>query len=224
MPSLKLAAKQPTYSSYAEVSQTSPMRWRVYLANKNGVLTAQSNWWKCKDFLNDTVFFLETGYAFSIYGYNGGYQVNDKIVYVGVKNIPENVPFLDNLKVLNAFLKDQEMPEVEVYTVEGVQYMLGIPRMYFENTFYISAITSLIRGCVYAPVSTIQDIMSIEPTTKSVKYQTSIKKWLTPKTREKFREILYLNYQYHGKEFQGEYAIHNAGLQSWTNSPMSAEF
>ena len=224
MPSLKLAAKQPSFNSYAEVLQLSPMRWRVYFADDNGELTAQSNWWKCKDFLNDTVFFLSTGKAFSIYGYNGGYKVNDDLVYVGVKDIPKNVPFLENLKVLNTFLKEQGMPEVSTVEVEGVQYMLCIPRVYFENTFYVSAITSLIRGCVYGSVETIQDIMEAEPTTQNEKYQTSIRKWLTPKTRDKFKDIVYLNYQYHGKEFKASIHIHDAGIQAWTNSPMSKEF
>jgi hypothetical protein len=224
MQSLTITSKPKSFGSYAEVSQTSPMRWRVYFADKDNVLHPQSNWWKCKDFLNDTVFFLATGKGFSIYGYNGAYEVNDPFVYVGVKDIPTDVPFLENLKVLNSFLNSQRMPEIEVELVEGVQYMLVIHRVYFENTFYISAITSLIRGCVYGTVKTIDDIFAAESTISSPTYKKSVTNWLSPKTREKFKKIVYLNYQYHGDTYNSVYNVHDAGLQSWTNSPMSKEF
>ena len=224
MQSLTITPNPKTFSSYSEVNQPSPMRWRVYFADKDNVLHPQSNWWKCKDFLNDVVFYLATGKVFSIWSFNNEHQVNDEVVYMGLKAIPDHVPFIDNLKILNKFLDQQQMPSVGIVDVEGVQYMLTIPRIYFENTFYVSAITSLIRGCVYGTVKTVDDIFVAEGTINNPKYKTSVIKWLSPQTREKFKKLLYLNYQYSGHKFVTDSAIHNAGLQAWTNSPMSKEF
>lgn len=207
-------------SSYAEVSQKSPMRWSVLFVNEDGVATGQHGWWKCKDFLNDCVIYLHTGRKFPMYGFNNELKLNDGVAYVALKNIPDF--FEENLGYLNEFLAERGLPVITWHEHDGgcgVQAVIGIDEKYWCSTFTISVITSMIRSCAYAKlVNDISEFWQHEPTL--VGYIDSVLPHFVPENFEKCAKILFKNYQYDGTTALtcSTYSIHNAGLQSWLNS------
>lgn len=206
--------------SYAEVSQKSPMRWCVLKVEADGSAVGQHSWWKCKDFLNDSVMYLRTGKEFPMYGYSNKLVLNDFGAYVALKSIPDF--FEDNLGHLNNWLVERGLPEILWFDHDegcGVEAVIGIPKEYWDSTFAISAITSLIRSCVYKKmVNNVSELFAQEPTLNG--FMENVDKIFKPVNFPMFNELIYKNYQYDGKgDNKNTYTIHNAGLQSWINSP-----
>jgi len=203
--------------SFSEVPQKAPLRWAVCHLDK-GTLTGQHGWWKCKDFLNDSVVYLETGKEFGVYRYNNKLKINDEGGYVALKNVPAF--FDDNIAVLNKWLKKRGFAELSLHEHDkgcNVERVILIPRIYWKNTFLISIITSLIRACVFKPEKTVEDMMKNEATFSG--YTNKVLPLFVPENVDKMNHLLYLNYQYYGKDnFSNTTAIHNAGMQTWANS------
>lgn len=203
--------------SYSEVPQVAPLRWAVcHLDGKT--LTGQHTWWKCKDFLNDSVVYLQTGKEFGIYGYQNKLKINDEGGYVALKNVPAF--FDDNIAVLNKWLAKRGFAELSLHEHDkgcGVERVILIPTPYWKNTFLISIITSLIRACVFEPETTVEAMMKRESTFNG--YETKVLPLFVPENVDKMNHLLYLNYQYFGKDnLKDTYSIHNAGMQTWANS------
>jgi hypothetical protein len=221
MPSSIKIASIPS-ASYAEVSQKSDMRWAVVHVNEEGVATGQHGWWKCKDFLNDSVIFLATGREFPMYGYQNKLTLNEEGAFVALKNIPDF--FKDNLAHLNHFLAGRDMPPISwVEHDKGckVEAVIIIPTFYWESTFTISAITSMIRSCVYKKISSMEEGFAEEPTLKG--YIEKLLPVFVVSNRPIWKGLLFKNYQYDGSTKEKVFAagtttIHNCGLQSWLNS------
>ena len=202
--------------SFLEVGQKALLRWA--LCYKNGdVFEGQHGWWKCKDFLNDVVVYLRTGKEFGIYGFNNKAQINEEGGYLALKNVPAF--FEDNLLLLNEQLLSMGLEPIECFAGAGeVEKVVLVPSFYWTNTFFISMITSLIRSCVYKKASTFAECVAEEPTLQG--YDTKMWGLLQPENFDKMNELMFLNYQYDGTKLDScdTYLIHNAGLQSWTNS------
>lgn len=204
---------------YSEVSQTAPLRW-VMMHEQDGTLTAQHTWWKCKDFLNDVVVFLRTGQQFGIYGFNNTAKINDAGGYLALKHVPPF--FAKTLKLLNEYLGSKKLPKimpVDTDKAQDVEWVLLVPSFYWTSTFAISLITSLIRACVYADESTFKKCVAHESTLEG--YFDRTMALFVPENFTKIEQLIYLNYQYSFKKppaSSSTHIIHDAGLQSWTNS------
>ncbi len=200
---------------FSEIDQKAPLRWALTYRDGD-VFAGQHGWWKCKDFLNDVVIYLQTGMEFGIYGFNNKAKLNEDGGYVALKNVPEF--FEHNLALLNEWLIERGFTPID-YMHEGDSHVILIPTEYWQNTFYISAITSLIRSCVYAKHDTFDECMAEEPTLQG--FGTKLMMQLLPENTEKFNNLLFLSYQYNRDNqppAHSTHIYHNAGLQSWINS------
>lgn len=217
---MQLSIKNIPSQSFCEVPQKSPLLWSVLFVDDAGNAEGQHGWWKCKDFLNDSVVYLRTGKEFPMYGYKNKLKLNEDGAYVALKNIPKF--FEENLGYLNTWLVERNLEPITWHEHDGnfgVQAVIGIPTDYWQSTFTISAITSLIRCCVYKQlVNNIDELFNEEPTLNG--YIDSVKKIFIPDNMPMFKQLIYKNYQYDGSNVNTpNHTIHNAGLQSWINSP-----
>jgi hypothetical protein len=223
MQMLKITVKGSGFSvssePYCEVSQVNPLRWRVCLKEGDN-LVPQSDWWKCKDFLNDVIIHLRTGKVFGIYGFKNNHKINEEGGYMALKEVHQ--AFEDNLVLLNGYLKKKEFPTIEVVPhdgkEDGTEKVVLIPSLYWQNTFYISFITAAIRACCFNKHTDVIKMMNDEE-----KFQggwfAKVDKYLDRKYTDKMNELMYLNYQYSSKTgFDHTHCIHNAGIQSWISS------
>jgi len=209
--------------SYAEVSQKAPLRWAMIVEQEDGTWAGEHNWWKCKDFLNDVVFYLRTGKEFPMYGFKNKVTKQDSHYTFALKHIPNY--FEDNLGYLNNFLVNLGHPDIGFAAdIQGhdAECAIFIPAYYFTNTFYISLITSLIRSCVYQPIVNGDDMTMFRTEPTLVDYLDQALEQFLPEMKEKKDALIYRNYQYNGNNVGGTYTIHNAGLQSWIDSKVAA--
>jgi hypothetical protein len=137
-------------STYAEVGQVNPLRWKTMFKDGDNSFVDQSGWWKCKDFLNDCVAFFKEGTKFSIYGWNNAIKKNEEGVYHYLKNIGDTQKFLYNLEVVNKRLNEDLGCAVDYLPGDqpGTAIIL-LPTAVWESTYRISLITLLIRLCNY---------------------------------------------------------------------------
>lgn len=137
-------------SSYCEVPQVNPLRWKTLHKVGDNEFVDQSGWWKCKDFLNDTVAFFKQGSKFSIYSYKNDIKANDEGVYFLLNFIANKDRFQKNLEVVNKRLNADLGCKVDVVPVDDKkQLIILIPPVCWESTYRISMITLLIRLCNY---------------------------------------------------------------------------
>jgi hypothetical protein len=201
--------------SYSEVSQIAPLRWALTY-REGDTFAGQHAWWKCKDFLNDVVIYLQTGKEFSIYGFQNKAKLNDDGGYVALKNVPDF--FEHNLALLNEGLIERGFTPID-YLHEGDSHVVLIPTEYWTNTFFISAITSLIRSCVYAKCDTFKECMDKEPTLTG--FSEKLLEQFKLENAGKFNSLLFLSHQYNNSNHPASYnthIYHDAGLQSWLTS------
>lgn len=130
----------------AEIFQPNPLRWAICKPDGKGNAEVISTWIKCKDFFNDLTYTIQTGKNFSIYGFNAASYSPPKKgqpVYFALKFLfPE---FFHNMKILNSFLKEQGVPEIEVEKQQLNSALITVPGYYFERTYNTSLVTLLIR-------------------------------------------------------------------------------
>ena len=203
------------HQSFSEIGQKAPLRWA--LCYKDGdTFQGQHGWWKCKDFLNDVVVYLQTGKEFGIYGFNNVAKINEEGGYLALKHVP--VFFEDNLLLLNEQLLSMGLEPIECFAGEGeVDKVVLVPTFYWTNTFFISMITSLIRSCVYKKAETFSQCVAEEETLSG--FYDKMMGLLTFNNFDKMNELMFLNYQYSSATPDcSTYNIHNAGLQSWCKS------
>lgn len=137
-----------------ESSQTSSIRYKLLLEDVDSTtLTEASAWFKCTDYMNDVVFATQLGKFFIAHGFDNKDKIVRGDVFLAIKDYSKF--FTDNLVVANKWLEKQGYTEfVEIITkeVENVPKglkILRIPRTYLANTFHISLIMLLIRGCTW---------------------------------------------------------------------------
>jgi len=131
--------------SYAEEDQPNPLQW--YILKKTGDTTFEnvSAPIICKDFFNDLAYTLQTGHAFSIYGFNAGsFKLpKDEPVYMFLtkttKELKENY-----YNALLPFLEEQKAGMIGFVEVSN-GILICIDRWYFENVYRISLVSLIIR-------------------------------------------------------------------------------
>jgi len=207
---------------YSEVSQVSPMRWAcLFLDHTEEKFLAESAWWKCKDFLNDVVVYHRLKREFPMYGFQNKVRLNLSGGYLALKSVGE--AFEANLAVLNTWLVKRGFDDIglmkkdEVEFSSGATHIILIPPAYWQNTFMISIITSLIRSCAFKPKKSVEELVKQEDTFNG--YWEKVSALFVPQNVEKMNTLVFLNYQYSGLTVpDSNYTIHNAGMQSWSNS------
>jgi hypothetical protein len=205
--------------SYAEVPQQSPMRWVNLTLTDDGYLKGLSRWWKCKDFMNDVVIKTMLGKSFPMYGFDNSVFSAQHCNYVGVKNVGDFfVEWVTGF--VNPWLLSKGLPEVSINPAEGcdVEWVLGIPIDYFQNTFFISSLTSIIRAGTYGKVDHFRTALEKEPTLRD-EYLDSVLEWFCLDRAEFCDSLVFVNFQYNKNMLpSSDYVFHNAGLQSWIDS------
>lgn len=135
--------------TYAEVEQSNPLRWRIMLRKKN-TLTSQSGLIKCKDFFNDVVAWKQGKHQFKIYSFDNNITFNRAGLYFVLTGISNREMFLANLDVLNDKIKKNLNTKISYYTTaRKSKVVIHIPNPLWENTYYISAVSMMIRLCNY---------------------------------------------------------------------------
>ena len=218
--------KQTDKSTYAEVPQTNPLRWKTLLKEADGSFSDQSGWIKCKDFYNDTVAFFKEGSVFSIYGYKNNIKKNEEGVYFLLKFVKDKPSFFKNIDVVNEQLHADLGCRLQAldHDVDD-EVVLLIPNELWESTYRISMVTMVVRlcnyGCVYehwndlwnthAPSYQIEHAFTQEAKNNAVRLGFKVPQ-------------MYANYWFYaGPEFNSKNKpkqtggiIHNNGVSNWS--------
>ena len=137
-------------TSYSEVPQPNPLRWRIMYRDKD-ILTSQSGLIKCKDFFNDMVAYQNAKLKFHIYGFKNDVKFNRYGVYLLLTGIADRDKFFANLDVLNARIEQDLGTKVSYYKASRGKNraIVHIPKPLWKSTYYISLVTMMIRLCNY---------------------------------------------------------------------------
>lgn len=207
---------QHTNSHYTEVSQKSPIRWRLLYQDSPDSFVTQSSWFKCKDYMNDVVVALQAKKYFSVYGFsNKDVKSNDTGIFVEIKDFGSL--FEENLGTINKIIADKwNFPPVTIeYTVDK-NLVLLFPSFYWTNTLYVSLIFSLIRCAAYnIKISSFDDMTNVETTLKKA-YLDSLEELLRSYKKEELDKFIVVTGHKISLERDDIYSIHNAGWMTWT--------
>ena len=149
---------------YSEISQKNKMRWMNVKPVGEDTYEPVSHWWKCKDFMNEVVTSFHLRKPFRIYGFSVDpktfFAEGQVHLYLIVKNI---LPAWEhNMQLINKYVMDKGMPPV-VYQQQDSFYLLTLNNAYLQNTFFMSAITLLIRMAnVETKHNSVEDIFKDE--------------------------------------------------------------
>lgn len=139
-----LSVKIVPKNTYAEESQTNPLRWYILDKQADGSFVNVSANIKCKDFFNDLAYTLQTGKTFTIYGFNAGSLglKPENPVWMLLTNTTD--AFKNNFEVMNKWLTTQGAPQIPLEDADKGLVITFDP-WYFKNTYRISLISLLIR-------------------------------------------------------------------------------
>lgn len=222
---MKFNLKLNNNSTYAEVGQKNPLRWKTLFKNSDGSFEDQSGWVKCKDFYNDTVAFFREGSKFSIYGYKNDIKKNEGGVYFLLKFIADKASFFENMAVMNSRLQKDLGCSVDVLDAEGDECIILIPNELWATTYRISMVCMVVRLCNYgykyktwddfwstnAPVYTMEHAFTAEAKKNALNLGFKV-----PAKFEKF--WWYCGEKYNSEVIKGQTGgtIHNNGCSSWS--------
>lgn len=211
---------------YAELDQPNPLRWRIVL-RKGDVLTSQSCLIKCKDFFNDIVAWKKAKKAFVIYSFSNRIKFNREGLFFHLTEIENRDLFLENLHIVDARLEQDLGVSLTVWNVAPNSVVILIPHKLFQNTYYISLLSMLIRLCNYntkytdwdsifaknAPLNLVENAF-----TDKAKHFTKNNGF---KLLTKYRKLWYNSTDgwnsASGKDLMGT-IIHNNGVCDWVKS------
>lgn len=209
----------PLKREYGEIPQANPIRWCLYHydADKEE-FTAQTDWFKCKDFFNDVVAKYH-GVDGGVYGMNfRKITLNDYGLWVRLKGLYP--AFYDN--VLLVAEKFQVTLNFAPFEDDSAQCLTLFPRELFDSTYKISLFTLLVRVA--------------NMTTKCSSYEELIKQTNEPLTTDhRFKRApftvpdklkdywCYMGKKYNSKQWDGRSspqieAVHDNGIFSWMSS------
>lgn len=135
-------------AQYNEIPQPNPLRWRI-MYRKGDVLTSQSCLIKCKDFFNDVVAWKKAKKAFVIYNFKNNVKFNREGLYLHLTEVGEMDTFVNNLYRVNQRIFD-DLKVILRYTVmDDHSIVVIIPNKLWNNTYYISLVSMMIRLCNY---------------------------------------------------------------------------
>jgi len=217
--------KPQNKSSYIEEGQENPIRWLILSKVDDTTLQQESAWIKCKDFFNDLAYTIQTGKKFIIYGFNAGNMNPPKPgepVYMLLKGLSKG--FKNNLKVVNLWLKESNIPEVVTHEYKDGQLIVVFDPFYFTNVYNISLISLLLRvvNCdtVYKTFKEIEKSPHLIHGDKS-KWGTVVKKGVYFNIPDKMKKYIWycsdtVNSETPGKEYSVSSLVHNNGVVSWS--------
>lgn len=209
-------------SSYGEVSQPNPLRWRIMHRQKD-TLHSQSNLIKCKDFFNDIVAWKRAKHKFTIYGFTNDVKFNRDGLYFHLTNIANLEQFCNNLVHVQERLQKDLGVLMQLHPQEDKTMVIVIPHKVWKNTFYISMLSMMIRCCNYnvsytcwedifdekAPINRAEHAFT--PKAKAYAKQHG---FLLPK---EYRKFWYFCGDVHSNDGKKPMAtvVHNNGVCSW---------
>lgn len=220
-------------NTYSEIAQANPLRWRVMLRDKK-VLHSQSGLIKCKDFFNDIVAWKHGGHQFNIYSFNNQVKFNRFGLYMLLTSITDKKQFLSNLDALNERLKKDLNTKISTYSLpkDENSLVIHIPNPVWQNTYYVSLATMMIRLCNYkfnyktwedffapdSPLNTVETAFNDQ-----AKAYTKEKGFTLP---EKYRGLWYnarMGWNSRDKAEIRAAIIHNNGCSDWATSMAEAK-
>ena len=211
------------FPGYAEEGQDNPLRWVLLSKSGGDVLEATyentGTWWKCKDFLNDTVFAIQTGKQLSIYGWNTAnlsLPKKGEPLYLAVKDFTKNFENNVNNCLGNAvtFVGDGELNGSKVKVLE-------IAPQGVSNTYFISLITLMIRLCnsetSFQNVEELKAYKGFGGGDQGKWDEVVAKGWLFDLPQHLTKFIWYCGDKYNSEtvESPSSSMVHNCGVLSW---------
>lgn len=132
----------------SESPQSNQIRWRILKKSSDTLATAQTTFFKCKDYFNDVVAAYR-GKFFSVYGFNNQtLDLTDDQLYVQVAFLHDKANYCATIDaVINPKLKAEGFPELVYDDVDGENssLILLFDKKLFDNTYTISLLTYLLR-------------------------------------------------------------------------------
>ena len=131
-----------------ESPQKNPIRWRILKKTGDNIATAQTTFFKCKDYFNDVVAAYR-GKFFSVYGFNNKtLDLTDDQLFVQVAFLHDKANYCATIDaVINPKLKAEGFLELVYDDVDGEanSLILVFDKKLFDNTYTISFLTYLLR-------------------------------------------------------------------------------
>lgn len=210
--------------NYAEAPQKNPLRWMILKpGTKKNEYVQDSYWLKCKDFFNDYVYARQKcGKPFSIYGFNTA-QMHlgkpDEPVFCLLKKF--GTKFLDNMKVVNSWLEqDQGLPPVKLL-LEGEYVLVEFPPVYWASTYNVSLISLIMRVVsTDKELKTFQDVCEYKADGESHLWPPVVKKGMFFKLPDNVKDYIWYQGPKSNNKTQVDgydicHLIHNNGVISW---------
>lgn len=136
-------------TTYSEEPQSNLLRWQIYKQITPTEYHSVTGKFKCKDFFNDFIVAYRAKYPFVKYGFQSDPNLvnpdDPDGIPVVLTNIVKN--FKKNLSIANKWLVEQGFPKLSPEFFSPKECLMYIPWEYTKNTYYISAVSLLIRLC-----------------------------------------------------------------------------
>jgi hypothetical protein len=213
-------------NGYSEMGQPNPLRWRI-MHKRGDTLFSQSGLIKCKDFFNDVVAWRVAKQSFMMYRFNNQVKFNREGLYLHLTGISDYSLFWDNFDYVNARLKQDLGVEVSVHNSDSSSAIICIPHKVWKSTYYISALSLLIRACNYKCSyedweSFFKDTAPLKTVDGAVNYKA--RKYIAKhgfKLPVKFRKLWYRCMGHYNSEDSPQASpsiVHNNGVNDWVNN------
>lgn len=137
-------------SSYSEVGQTYPQLFKVARFG-DGVLEELSSWFKCREFLNDIVYWRHIGDdTRSMYSFRCPKKLPNALVL-------KRGPMLDNIHTNEGLLSEAMEGQVDYVWLDDD--VLLIPESLFDHSFKIAMFTYLLKVFCQQPWSSLEEAL-----------------------------------------------------------------
>lgn len=212
-------------TTYNEIGQKNPIRFQIYKKIAEDEYHSVSNKFRCKDFFNDMVVAHKADKEFSIYGFQVGPSMYNKDDKEGVPVVIYNlVPdYETKFQFVNGYMALAGLPKMELEFFDDKSAFVYIPWEYFENTYYISALSLLMRAVnvkdeVFFDLSAMVEWYKKNDTEDFSRLSALLKKGMDLGDKKKY--IWYYSKDrcfpgYEGPLYQLSSLTHNCGLMSW---------
>lgn len=216
----------PTYS---EEPQQNQIRWQIYKQVAPGEYHSVSGKFKCKDFFNDFIVAYRAKIKFSKYRFDANFNdVNpddEEGIPVVLTNLVQN--FTHNISIANKWLKGNGFPKLSPEMFDSKSCLMYIPWEYTHNTYYISALSLVIRLCNYGEIKFKESFEEVKNNAKLREKEMKLANTLIHKRMDKLgntsKYLWWYNKNNHfpSKNMKPDHysfnsLTHNCGIASWT--------
>jgi len=216
---------KPLGNRYIENGQPNPIQWYILKETEDGFIN-QTDAFKCKDFLNDVVYYLNTKQSFSIYEFDTSILKDislEKPLPLYLTNLCPK--FIDNInKVVNPWFKENGWPQLDVHKVEETTAILFLDPFYLKNTYNVSLVTLIVRLCNYQPFNSFKELKAYKyPYQDQALWDTALDNNIYFNLPDKVKEyIWYQGDGYNNKkmvhtDYRTTSYVHNCGFVAWSN-------